>query len=173
MDKGLTPRALTGLLKALADETRLKMLALLLEQAELCVCHFEQILEITQSKASRHLRYLSNARLVDDRREGVWMHYRLADDMGPERQVILDAVRGALCEAALTDLRQKLAASPGALAASQIACCGPGDRGVTPRDSCPGTACRPRCSHPWPGAQDQSRCCRRLPCARCAWPARR
>lgn len=128
MDKGLTPRALTGVLKAMADETRLKMLALLLEQAELCVCHFEQILEITQSKASRHLRYLSNARLVDDRREGVWMHYRLADDMGPERQVILDAVRGALSEAALTDLRQKLAASPGALTASQIACCGPGDR---------------------------------------------
>ena len=53
MGKGLTPRALTGVLKALADETRLKMLALLLEQTELCVCHFEQILEITQSKASR------------------------------------------------------------------------------------------------------------------------
>jgi len=112
-------------LKATADETRLKMLALLLEQQELCVCHFEQILEITQSKASRHLRYLSNARLVDDRREGVWMHYRLADDMGPERRSILDAIRASMSDTSLDELRQKLAASPGATLTSQGGCCAP------------------------------------------------
>ena len=123
--ENLTPRELTAVLKATADETRLKMLALLLEQQELCVCHFEQILEITQSKASRHLRYLSNARLVDDRREGVWMHYRLADEMGPERRVILDAIRASMSETSLDELRQKLAASPGATPTSQGGCCAP------------------------------------------------
>ncbi len=122
----MSPRALAGVLKAMADETRLKMLALLLEQPELCVCHFEEILEITQSKASRHLRYLLNARLVDDRREGVWMHYRLADDMEPERRVILDAVRASLSAGSLDELRQKLAASPEAVAAARKGCCGPG-----------------------------------------------
>jgi len=126
MTEALTPRALTGVLKAMADETRLKMLALLLEQPELCVCHFEQILEISQSKASRHLRYLLNARLVDDRREGVWMHYRLADDMAPERRAILDAVRASLSNSSLDELRQKLASSPGVVAAAQNGCCGPG-----------------------------------------------
>jgi len=82
-------------------------------------------LEITQSKASRHLRYLSNARLVDDRRKGVWMHYRLADEMGPERRVILDAIRASMSETSLEELREKLAASPGATPTSQGGCCAP------------------------------------------------
>jgi hypothetical protein len=63
---------------------------------------------------------------VDDRREGVWMHYRLADDMGPERRAILDAVRASLSNSSLDELRQKLASSPGVLAAAQNGCCGPG-----------------------------------------------
>ena len=65
--------------KALADETRLTMLALLLWHGELCVCDVERVLEISQSKASRHLRYLKNAGLIDDRRDGLWIHYRVAD----------------------------------------------------------------------------------------------
>ena len=63
--------------KALADETRLQILWLLIEEEELCVCDIMRVLGITQSKASRHLRYLYNVGLVSDRREGVWMYYRL------------------------------------------------------------------------------------------------
>ncbi len=63
--------------KALADETRLKILWLLMGEEELCVCDFMRTLNITQSKASRHLRYLFNLGWVADRREGLWMNYRL------------------------------------------------------------------------------------------------
>ena len=66
------------LFKSLADETRLKILWLLVGQEELCVCDFMRTLNITQSKASRHLRYLYHLGWVTDRREGVWMNYRLS-----------------------------------------------------------------------------------------------
>lgn len=66
------------LFKALADETRLKIVWLLLLAEELCVCDIMAVLGISQSKASRHLRYLYHAGWVQDRREGLWMYYRLA-----------------------------------------------------------------------------------------------
>ncbi len=64
--------------RSLADETRLSMLCLLLQHEELCVCDFMEVLDITQSKASRHLRYLYSAGWVHDRREGLKMKYRLS-----------------------------------------------------------------------------------------------
>lgn len=67
--------------KALADETRLRILALLTD-GELCVCDLMAILDLPQSTVSRHLAYLRNAGWVEDRRQGVWMYYRLADDGG-------------------------------------------------------------------------------------------
>ncbi|MBP1596173.1 MAG: transcriptional regulator, ArsR family [Acidobacteria bacterium] len=63
--------------KVLADEARLRMLWLLFRQRELCVCDFIEVLGITQSKASRHLRILYGAGLVTDRREGLWVYYAL------------------------------------------------------------------------------------------------
>ncbi len=69
------------LFKALTDETRLRILALLGRQ-ELCVCQIVQTLGIGQSKASRHLAHLKNAGLVKDRRDGLWMHYSLAPPDG-------------------------------------------------------------------------------------------
>jgi ArsR family transcriptional regulator len=62
--------------KALADGTRLRILALLLE-GELCVCEIIAALELPQSTTSRHLAYLRNSDWVKDRRQGVWMYYRL------------------------------------------------------------------------------------------------
>ncbi|MBM4287084.1 MAG: winged helix-turn-helix transcriptional regulator [Deltaproteobacteria bacterium] len=64
--------------KSLADETRLQILWLLMVKEELCVCDIMGVIGITQSKASRHLRYLYNLGLVTDRREGLWMYYRIA-----------------------------------------------------------------------------------------------
>lgn len=63
--------------KALADDTRLRILALLLE-GELCVCELIAALELPQSTVSRHLAYLRNNGWVQDRRQGVWMYYRLS-----------------------------------------------------------------------------------------------
>jgi ArsR family transcriptional regulator len=66
--------------KALSDETRLRILALL-TQGELCVCDLMAVLQLPQSTVSRHLAYLRNAGLLTDRREGVWMYYRIASQM--------------------------------------------------------------------------------------------
>ena len=63
--------------KALADSTRLRILGLLVT-GEVCVCHIHETLRISQPKASRHLAYLRSAGLVDTRREGLWVHYRMA-----------------------------------------------------------------------------------------------
>ena len=104
----LSARTLASVYKALADETRVQILALLLEQPELCVCHLERTLDITQSKASRHLRYLLNAGLLQDRREGVWMHYRLAQDMAPDLRALVESVGGMLDPKVIDDLRARL-----------------------------------------------------------------
>lgn len=63
--------------KALGDETRLRIMALLMEGEELCVCDIVAALELPQSTVSRHLAHLRNVGLVDDRRRGVWMHYKV------------------------------------------------------------------------------------------------
>lgn len=83
------------LFQALADSTRLRILGLLLS-GEVCVCDIHESLKIPQPKASRHLAYLRKAGLVDTRREGLWIHYRLASSSDPVVQAIADAVRHAL-----------------------------------------------------------------------------
>jgi ArsR family transcriptional regulator, arsenate/arsenite/antimonite-responsive transcriptional repressor len=70
-------REMETVFKALADSTRLRILGLLLT-GEVCVCHIHDALRISQPKASRHLAYLRRAGLVEARRAGTWMHYRLA-----------------------------------------------------------------------------------------------
>src|ERR1035441_1600962 len=62
--------------QALGDTTRLRLLSLMGEQ-ELCVCYFVEILKQAQPKISRHLAYLRRAGIVEARREGKWMHYRI------------------------------------------------------------------------------------------------
>jgi len=68
-------------LKALSDETRLRILNLLFEK-ELCVCDIMEALQITQTKASRHLIYLKNAGLVKDRKHAQWVYYSVIKDEG-------------------------------------------------------------------------------------------
>jgi ArsR family transcriptional regulator len=70
-------RRTVDLFKALGDPTRMQMLWLLMNRRELCVCDFMEVLQIPQSKASRHLRKLFDAGLVDDRRQGQWVYYAL------------------------------------------------------------------------------------------------
>jgi ArsR family transcriptional regulator len=62
--------------QALGDNTRLRLLNLMGDQ-EICVCYFVEILEQGQPKISRHLAYLRRAGIVEARREGKWMHYRI------------------------------------------------------------------------------------------------
>jgi ArsR family transcriptional regulator len=70
-------RGLEQLFKGLADQTRIRILNLLIH-GELCVCDVQYVLEASQANVSRHLTYLKNSGLVLDRREGTRMYYRLA-----------------------------------------------------------------------------------------------
>ena len=81
--------------KALADATRLRILGLLLT-GEVCVCHIHESLKIPQPKASRHLAYLRKAGLVETRRDGLWIHYRMAALSDPVLQTVSLAVAHGL-----------------------------------------------------------------------------
>jgi ArsR family transcriptional regulator, arsenate/arsenite/antimonite-responsive transcriptional repressor len=117
----------------LSDETRLQIMTLLLERDELCVCDFVGSLGLTQSKASRHLRYLYNAGLVQDRREGLWMHYRISPDLKPDQAIIVAALSEAVGEERKLELLRALdgwfarKSLPGAARElGETPCCPPG-----------------------------------------------
>jgi ArsR family transcriptional regulator, arsenate/arsenite/antimonite-responsive transcriptional repressor len=120
---------LEHLFKALADATRLRILGLLLT-GEVCVCHIHESLRITQPKASRHLAYLRRAGLVDTRRQGLWIYYRLSDTSDPIVRTIRQAVTHALghIDAVQRDadrLQRKTGCClPAASGAPTFACCG-------------------------------------------------
>jgi ArsR family transcriptional regulator len=71
-------RPLTKLFRALGDETRVRILALLVH-GELCVCHLEQALGLSQPNVSRHLGILKAAGVLDSRRDGTWVYYRITE----------------------------------------------------------------------------------------------
>jgi ArsR family transcriptional regulator, arsenate/arsenite/antimonite-responsive transcriptional repressor len=73
---------------ALADRTRLRLINLM-GADELCVCFFVEVLETNQPKISRHLAYLRRAGLVSDRKDGKWVHYRVAEPLEPNAARIL------------------------------------------------------------------------------------
>jgi ArsR family transcriptional regulator len=68
----------TRMLKAFADPVRLRLLNLLSDDKEVCVCHLHGALSLPQPTVSRHLAYLRKNGLVIGRKEGLWVHYRLA-----------------------------------------------------------------------------------------------
>ena len=95
--------ALTTVYAALADPTRLRILSLL-GDGEICVCHIHASLDVPQPTASRHLAYLRKSGLVEVRREGIWMHYRLAHHENP---VVAPVVKAALHALTHTDISAK------------------------------------------------------------------
>ena len=90
-DLGVRP--LTRLFRALGDETRLRIVALL-AHGELCVCHLETALELPQPTVSRQLGILRAAGIVDARRDGSWMYYALA----PQDHASVEAMLGTLAK---------------------------------------------------------------------------
>jgi len=102
---------------ALSDGTRLRCLALLCAEGELCVCDLVRALDMAQPRISRHLALLRDMGLVKARREGVWMHYHLDPAMLAWRRVVLETSLPVLAESeqGLAD-RARLHASTGACA---------------------------------------------------------
>jgi ArsR family transcriptional regulator, arsenate/arsenite/antimonite-responsive transcriptional repressor len=80
--KGVLMRKFMAVAKALADENRVRVL-LALAEGELCVCQIVELLHLAPSTVSKHMSILEAARLVDRRKEGRWMYYRIAEDDAP------------------------------------------------------------------------------------------
>ncbi len=78
-------------LKALADMTRLRIVHLVNQNNELCVCELSEALQIIQPKISRHLAILRKTGLLKDRREGQWIFYSLSNSLPSWVQQLLKA----------------------------------------------------------------------------------
>ncbi|WP_321448362.1 metalloregulator ArsR/SmtB family transcription factor [uncultured Cohaesibacter sp.] len=86
---------LTNIFSALSDPIRLRILALIAKETELCVCELVGALQLPQPKISRHCKVLSEANLLVNRREAQWVLYSLANDMPDwSRQALEAAVEG-------------------------------------------------------------------------------
>ena len=72
-------REILNLAKALSDENRVRTL-LALQGQELCVCQITELLQLAPSTVSKHMSILSQARLVESRKDGRWVYYRLAEE---------------------------------------------------------------------------------------------
>lgn len=83
------------LFRALADRTRLRLLNLMASD-EVCVCYFVEVLKTHQPKISRHLAYLRKAGIVDARRDGKWMHYRIVEPDDERAAQVLKSIRDYL-----------------------------------------------------------------------------
>ena len=84
------------LFQALSDPTRLRILALLWKQGELCVCELTQALSLSQPMISRHLATLRTAGIVSDRRAGIWVHYRVHLELPGWARNVIDATMAGL-----------------------------------------------------------------------------
>jgi len=80
-------RDLVRFYAALADENRLRLLHLM-RKGEICVCHLQAVLQTNQPKISRHLAYLKRAGLVEGRREGKWIYYKLHPQKGGLEKIL-------------------------------------------------------------------------------------
>ena len=85
-------RQIVQFFKSLSDETRLRILHLLL-YGELCICDLIEVLELSQSKVSRHMAYLKHSGLVNDRREGVWIYYSLKEPQSKIHEYQIRCIR--------------------------------------------------------------------------------
>ena len=89
-------KKLSRVFKALSDDTRLTIMGLVFRHGHLCVCETERILGISQSKASRHLRYLRDSGVLEDEREGLIINYRLPRAQDEELSKVLAILRELL-----------------------------------------------------------------------------
>ena len=86
----------TELFKLLADTTRLRCLLLLQSEGELCVCELMHAIGDSQPKISRHLAHLRKSELVVDRKEGLWVHYRLNPTLPEWVRIVLEQTLAAV-----------------------------------------------------------------------------
>lgn len=102
-----------NLFSSLANDTRLRSLVLLLRHDELCVCELTQALGVSQPHVSRHLALLRESGLVSDRREGLWVYYRVHPDLPAwVRRMLQDLMDGVADRSPFADDARELARMP-------------------------------------------------------------
>lgn len=115
--------SLIQIYECFCDLTRLRILHLL-HHGELCVCHFQEILDEPQVKISKHLAYLRTRGLVESRKEGLWVIYRLPGQPSRELSANLACLQDCANEAPVfrrdAERREKLA---GKISEVSPACC--------------------------------------------------
>jgi DNA-binding transcriptional ArsR family regulator len=117
LSEPLTPPVL---FKALADDTRARLCALLVDNPELCVCELTGALALSQPKISRHLALLRKLNVLMDERRGQWVYYRLHPD--------LPAWAGEVVRQAAHSQPGWLEAERARLAGAAATCCEPPTR---------------------------------------------
>ncbi len=110
----------TTTLKAFADPVRLRLLNLLSDDREICVCHLHEALNLPQPTVSRHLAYLRKSGIVAGRKEGLWVHYKLARSKSGLNRILLGCLGTCLGDPEV--FRQDLERLGRA-----VACCGDED----------------------------------------------
>ena len=91
----MKPESLFGVL---SDQTRLRSLMLIQSEGEVCVCELTYALEASQPKISRHLALMRESELVESRREGTWMHYRINPHLPDWSKQVIEHVFDGLME---------------------------------------------------------------------------
>jgi ArsR family transcriptional regulator len=119
-------RELLAVMKALADENRLRIVAAL-RGRELCLCQIVELLGLATSTVSRHASILQQARLVQSRKEGRWTYFRIDEDAPPEAQqaaaLVVEALRGdSQARQDASRLKQILKLDPEVLCRKQSEC---------------------------------------------------
>ncbi|MDX1583643.1 MAG: metalloregulator ArsR/SmtB family transcription factor [Thermoanaerobaculia bacterium] len=104
---------LAEVFQALSDPTRLRLLNLI-SRGEICVCFLVEALREPQPKVSRHLAYLKRTGIVDTRRDGKWMHYKLSDELPDRERSIVDQAIDEVADSVPRDF-----------SALERACCSP------------------------------------------------
>ncbi|MCL4417764.1 MAG: metalloregulator ArsR/SmtB family transcription factor [Actinobacteria bacterium] len=91
-------KKITKILKALADESRVRIVALLKERDILCVCEITEIIGLSQPTISSHLKKLQDAEIITYSKDGLWVNYNLDENMEKEIEQLLGAVVRMLSE---------------------------------------------------------------------------
>ncbi len=89
---------MAALMKACADQTRLRLLNLMATEGEICVCHLVDVLGTNQPKVSRHLAYLKRAGLVSDRKDSLWVYYKLSESLATHAARLIECVNSCCAE---------------------------------------------------------------------------
>lgn len=103
----------TTLFKALSNSTRLRCMVLLCHHDELCVCELTHTLDLPQPKVSHHLAHLRRLGLVADRKEGLWVYYRLQPDIDKwVASLLAETAGGCIIQSPYREDESALAAMP-------------------------------------------------------------